>query len=117
MKIDANQLGGSPREPSVTKPGSGAAGLQEGGAADGTRRAARLGYQDASAKTADAPQASPTDEVSLSGLSQELSRLTSADPKHEARIDRLAADFAAGKLEIDAGRVASKLVDDALLND
>ncbi len=53
----------------------------------------------------------------MSGLGQTLSRLANADNGREARIELLAAEYASGKLEIDAGRVAAKIVDDAFVND
>jgi hypothetical protein len=43
--------------------------------------------------------------------------LAQTDETREAHIDKLASDYAAGRLEIDYGKVASKLVDDAFHSD
>jgi anti-sigma28 factor (negative regulator of flagellin synthesis) len=112
MKIDGKQLGGVDPEPNVPKTGPGSNGPGQTGGAEATRRAARLGYE----KTSEAAEAGATaaaDEVTLSDLGRELSRLTNADAGREARVEQLAADYSAGRLNEDAGKTAVKIIDDA----
>jgi flagellar biosynthesis anti-sigma factor FlgM len=104
MKIDGNQLGG------VQKPG-----FQEAQQAENAKRAARLGYRDSAERTSESGLDSPPDQVELSGLGRELSRLANADTGRQARIDELSTQYAEGKLHVDAGKVAAKIVDDAFL--
>lgn len=118
MKIDGNQLGGGVApESNIQNPARSPGGLPQPTGAEGTRRAARLGYENTTEPSSEASLSQTTDEVALSGLGQTLSRLANADNGREARIELLAAEYASGKLEIDAGRVAAKIVDDAFVND
>jgi anti-sigma28 factor (negative regulator of flagellin synthesis) len=107
MKIDGNQLGGVPPE-SISKTGA-------AGDAEATRRAARLGYRNSS----DGPSAAgldsgSTDEVAISGLGRELSRV---DSEREARIEKLAALHDQGGIPVDSAQVAKKVIDDAFYKD
>ena len=108
MKIDGNNLGGVSRESTAPKPG-----LHETAGAGNAQRAARLGYRNATEGASDAEPSSGTDQVDLSGLGQILSRLSQPDSAREAHIEKLATQYSEGQLEIDAAKVASKVVDDA----
>lgn len=112
MKIDGTQFGGVSQQSPVQKPG-----LQETTQSESTRRAARLGYRDTGDKTTEAGLDAAPDQVELSGLSRTLSKLANSDEDRQARIDQLAAQYADGKLEVDAGKVATKIVDDAFHSD
>ena len=118
MKIDGNQFGGGVApESNIQNPARSPSGLPQPSGAEGARRAAKLGYENSTESIADSSASQSTDEVSLSDLGQTLSRLANADGGREARIEVLAAQYASGKLETDAGRVATKIVDDAFVND
>ncbi len=110
MKIEGNQL--NPVQPGK----GGASGVGGTGASEGTRRAARIGYGQSTPK-GDTSAPSQPDQVSLSELSQQVNRLASVDVDREARIDKLASDYAGGRLKEDVGETARKLVDDAFLSD
>lgn len=118
MKIDGNQIGGGVApEPNIQNPARSPGALPQPTGAEGARRAAKLGYENSTESPTDSSISQTTDEVSLSDLGQTLNRLASADGGREARIELLATQYASGKLEIDAGRVATKIVDDAFVND
>ena len=55
-----------------------------------------------------------SDEISLSGLSQQLRELSSDSPERQERIQALAAAFAAGTYNVDPMQVSKGIVDDAL---
>ncbi len=113
MKIDGNQLGGVAPEPNLQKPGQASGGLPQAGGTEGARRAAKLGYENTADLAAESDSAAASDQVALSGLGQELSRLVNADADRDKRIEKLASDYSAGRLDVDAGKVAAKMVDDA----
>lgn len=109
MKIEGTNVGGISPDSPVQKPGV-AAG------SEAARRAARIGYDASSVEGPEAESSEP-DQVQLSGLGRELARLAKADPEREGRIDKLAADYEAGRLKIDSAEVAKKLVEDAFSSD
>ncbi len=69
----------------------------------------------ASKNEPDSQAASQSDRVQLSVLSDRLLKLLSADsPERASRLERLAADFRAGRYQVDALAVSRRIVDEAL---
>lgn len=117
MKIDGNIPGGISPEP-IQKPATAPPGAGETTGAEATRKAARTGYRTAAESSTEAEPEAHSDQVTLSGLGRELSRLThAAGAEREARIEKLAGQYEQGTLNRDAGQVARKLVDDAFGNE
>lgn len=109
MKIDGNNLGGLQPESPLQKPGT---------EPEAARKAARIGYRNPVESSSEATPGPTPDEVSLSGLGRELSRLTNhANAERETRIEKLAADYEQGGLAANDAATARKLVDDAFHNE
>ena len=116
MKIDGNIPGGHSPEP-IQKPSAAPPGAAEASGAEAARKAARIGYRN-SAATSETASGSHADQVTLSGLGRELSRLThAANAGREANVEKLAAQYEQGTLPQDTRQVARKLVDDAFHNE
>lgn len=118
MKIDGNIPGGISPEP-IQKPATappGAGGETTG--AEASRKAARIGYRTSAESSTETEPDAHSDQVTLSGLGRELSRLTkAADKEREAKIEKLAGQYEQGTLKQDTGQLARKLVDDAFGNE
>lgn len=66
-------------------------------------------------QTVQQPGGREGDRVALSELSAKMGELASGSPERRARIAALAAEFAAGRYEPDAGAVADALIAEAEL--
>ena len=55
------------------------------------------------------------DRVSLSNLSRQIQLALEQSPERLERLERLALELEAGRYQVDAGKVASRIVDDMLL--
>lgn len=58
---------------------------------------------------------SALDRVSLSNLSRHIQAALEQSPERLERLERLALEFEAGRYQVDAGKVATRIVDDMLL--
>jgi anti-sigma28 factor (negative regulator of flagellin synthesis) len=54
------------------------------------------------------------DQISLSHLAGALQEALESSPERVAEIEKLAADYAAGRLEVDSAEAARAIVEDAL---
>ena len=117
MKIDGNIPGGHSPEP-IQKPSAAPPGAAEASGAEAARKAARVGYRNSAESPSEAASGSHADQVTLSGLGRELSRLThAANAGREAKVEKLTVQYELGTLPQDTGQVARKLVDDAFHNE
>jgi anti-sigma28 factor (negative regulator of flagellin synthesis) len=99
--MEANRVGAGRTEPNQAQ-GTGATGRTElRGAPDG-------GTSKAGEDTAG------RDRLQLSALASQLRAEDVESPERTAQIDRLAAEYAAGRYKADAGEISSKLIDEAL---
>lgn len=95
MKINQNY--NDPRAQGLDK-------AQEAAAAQQTR----------SAKSTSAAASGGEDQVNLSHLAGALQEALDSSPERATEIEKLAADYAAGRLEADSAETARALVNDAL---
>jgi len=54
------------------------------------------------------------DRVQISDLAQAIRNLTTESDERAAHLDRLSADYAAGRYKVDAGELSRKLIEDAV---
>lgn len=64
--------------------------------------------------SAGAGTARALDSIHLSELVRSLRAMAADSPERQARIERLARDYASGAYEVDTQATASKIIDDAV---
>jgi hypothetical protein len=92
------------------------AGRSEPGKAQGARATSQTGQAGASPGGVEGANESgiSKDRLHLSALASQIRAEDVESPERTAHLDRLAAEYAAGRYQADADEISSKLIDEAL---
>ena len=80
----------------------------------GTSRTQETARSGQAQRTAEGNVSTGGDDIHLSELLRSLRALAADSPERQARLEKIARDYAQGAYKVDASATASRIIDDAL---